>query len=137
MTGVLESKESSALCALHLVSSDGGYVTCRCPGAAVNSPYMLEEKFETNKWLQVIRGNSRQIMPMIWVSNKPITEEVNCMHICSSMLYVPFAAGLHKTRPCIWSNMRASRAWLDGCRSGNLGKSSAAKTTDPSSRGQM
>ncbi len=43
----------------------------------VDSPYLLEEKIETNKWLQVIRGNSRQILPMTWVSNQPMAEEVS------------------------------------------------------------
>eukprot|EP00884_Botryococcus_braunii_P003974 jgi/Botrbrau1/13578/Bobra.0307s0002.2 len=49
--------------------------TYRCPGANVESPYLLEGKFETNKWLQVVRGNSRQTMPMIWVSNQDMLDE--------------------------------------------------------------
>jgi hypothetical protein len=56
-------------------------VGCRCPGVTINSPYKLEEKIETNKWLQVVRGNSRQIMPLTLVSNHPFAEEVGSHHI--------------------------------------------------------
>lgn len=59
----------------------------------LSSPYMLEEKFETNKWLVVMRGNSRQLMPMTLVSNQPFTEEVSDVAKPASSSRFEFAYG--------------------------------------------
>lgn len=59
---------------------------------------MLEEKYETNKWLHVTRGNSRQIMPMILVSNQPFKEEVSAGAEPASCHSVDLVRSVHLVR---------------------------------------